>query len=177
MNGSNYDAVVYDLDGTLVHLQVDWDDVATDVVEVFIAAGIDVARSGDLWELLQQSPEYDLREEVEATIGDHEREGARTSTRLGLVDTVPTHEMPVGVCSLNCADACHIALETHGIECDIQAVVGRDSVATQKPDPEPLLTTIERLDANPENALFVGDTRRDEETAERAGVDFEYVDY
>jgi len=48
-------------------------------------------------------------------------------------------------------------------------------VATHKPDPEPLLATLEDLGVEPANALFVGDSPRDKETAERAGVAFESV--
>jgi HAD superfamily hydrolase (TIGR01509 family) len=54
-------------------------------------------------------------------------------------------------------------------------IVGRDSVATEKPHPEPLLTTVEGLGAAPERTLFVGDSERDEKTARRAGTDYVYV--
>jgi haloacid dehalogenase superfamily, subfamily IA, variant 1 with third motif having Dx(3-4)D or Dx(3-4)E len=167
-------AVVYDLDGTLVTLAVDWDAVATDVIAVYEDSGIDATGAG-LWSLLEDADDHGIAEEVEAAISRHEREGARRSRRCGLADELPTRSVPVGVCSLNCEAACRIALETHGLATDVDAVVGRDSVATHKPDPEPLLATIEAIGVDPADAVFIGDSPRDETTAERAGVAFEYV--
>ncbi|MFP8958793.1 HAD family hydrolase [Natrialbaceae archaeon A-CW3] len=177
MTARAYDAIVYDLDGTLVHLDVDWSLVAVDVLDVYLEAAIDPPSKG-LWELLGSAAEFDLAPEVEATIASHEREGARSSTRLAHADHLEetAQYVPVGVCSLNCEDACRIALREHDLESAVDAVVGRDTVETRKPDPEPLLETIEGLDATPETTLFIGDSSRDEKTAQRAGTTFEYVD-
>ncbi|WP_232819750.1 MULTISPECIES: HAD family hydrolase [Haloprofundus] len=169
-----YDAVVYDLDGTLVDLLVDWNRVAADAEAAFDDAGVDAAGM-DLWAMLDLADEEEMRPEIEAVIADHERDGARNSTRLALADGVADHAVPVGVCSLNCEDACRIALDVHELAGYVDSVVGRDSVATRKPDPEPLLATLRELGVGPENALFVGDSARDERTAERAGVAFRYV--
>lgn len=167
-----YDAVVYDLDGTLARLAVDWDAAERDGRAVFADHGIDSA--GDLWSMLTVADEHGLREEFEAVLQDHERAGARESTRCPRADDLPL-SVPVGVCSLNCADACHIALERHALAEHVDCVVGRDSVTHHKPHPEPLLTAVRELGVAPGDALFVGDSRRDEETADTAGVDFDYA--
>jgi phosphoglycolate phosphatase len=169
-----FDAVVWDLDGTLVHLPVDWEVVTGDVVTVFENAGIDAAGS-DLWELLELADESGLRDDVESVIAGHERDGAQRSERLPLADSVGQFRAE-GVCSLNCEDACRTALDVHRLDPHVDAVVGRDTVATRKPDPEPLLETLRQIDAAPDDAVFVGDSRRDEEAARRAGVAFRYVD-
>ena len=171
VDATDYDATVFDLDGTLVRLVVDWDSVADDVAERLRERGVEPPES--LWEMLETATETGTREAIERVIASHEREGARRSERLPTADRVP--DGPVGVCSLNCEDACRIALRTHGLDDRIDAVVGRDTVAAEKPDPEPLLETIERLEARPAATLFVGDTERDERTAVRAGTDFRYV--
>ncbi|WP_290813418.1 HAD family hydrolase [Halovivax sp.] len=172
---SQYDAVVYDLDGTLVALDVDWEVVAVEVLELYVTEGVE-APSDRLWELLSASERVGLRNEVETVIAEHERAGARTSDRLPLADELSTRSVPVGVCSLNCEAACRIALKRHDLDAAVDAVVGRDSVETRKPDPEPLLAVTEDLAADPERTLFVGDSESDETTAERAGTDFRYVD-
>ena len=172
MTGANVDefeTVVFDLDGTLVRLVVDWDAVAAEVFETLRERG--VSPPGDLWGMLDTADEAGFREPVETVISGFERVGARESERLPAADTVP--EVPTGVCSLNCEDACRIALDVHGIE-GVDAVVGRDTVATEKPDPQPLLETVRRLDGDPGTTLFVGDSERDRVTAERAGTG--YVD-
>jgi phosphoglycolate phosphatase len=175
------DAVVYDLDGTLVRLAVDWGAVATDVDRALRERGVDPPEG--LWAMLEFADESGYREIVEATIGEHEREGARRSECLPLAgrlagsdrERTENEGISIGVCSLNCEAACRVALETHGITDRVESVVGRDSVSTYKPDPEPLLATIEALGAVPERTLFVGDSERDERTAARAGTRFVYV--
>jgi len=174
MSDGDPSAVVYDLDGTLVTLAVNWDAVASDVIAVYEDSGIDATGAG-LWSLLEDAANHGIAEEVEEAISRHEREGARRSRRCGLADELSTRSVPVGVCSLNCEAACRIALDTHSLAADVDAVVGRDSVATHKPDPEPLLATIEALGVDPADAVFIGDSPRDKETADRAGVAFEYV--
>lgn len=170
---AEYEAVVYDLDGTLARLVVDWDQVRDDVASALRARDVDVAEM-DLWELFEHAHGGPLERAVEEAIEEHEREGARRSERLTLADDLP-RDVPVGVCSLNCEAACRIALEMHELDRHVGTVVGRDTIGTYKPDPEPLLHTIRGLDAEPTEALFIGDSESDELTADRAGVDFQYV--
>ena len=166
-------AIVYDLDGTLVDLAVDWNEVTAAAIAAFADNGIDA--DGGLWNLLERADAVDLSGRIEEVICDHEREGARASSRLPLADGIVEESRPVGVCSLNCEEACRIALERHELDPHVDAVIGRRSVENHKPDPEPLLTTIDRLGATPETTVFVGDTDRDAITAERAGTGFVYV--
>ena len=55
--------------------------------------------------------------------------------------------------------------------------VGSDTVGIAKPDPRPLLEAINRLDKQPEDVFFVGDTNTDEEAAKNANVDFVFCKY
>ncbi|AHF99917.1 phosphoglycolate phosphatase [Halostagnicola larsenii XH-48] len=170
-----YDAVIYDLDGTVVDLEVDWDAVRTDVLAVYDAGGVEPP-SADLWDLLEGADAAGLAADVEAAIAAHEREGARRSDRLARADELLERSVPVAVCSLNCETACRLALEEHGLDASVSAVVGRDTVPATKPDPEPLLEAVRLLSGTPATTLFVGDSERDELAAKRAGIDFEYVD-
>ncbi len=167
-------AVVYDLDGTLVQLAVDWDEARRAVREIYRDNGVNVGGRG-LWELLVDSQSVGLGPEVEAAISRFEKQGAKNSPRLDFADHLFSHELPVGVCSLNCEAACSIALEQTGLRKRVDVVIGRDSVIEHKPHPLPLLTVLETLDVIPEKAVFIGDSDRDEKTAERAGVKFAYV--
>ena len=168
-----YDALIYDLDGTLVELAVDWETVTVDARAVLSARGVDATEMG-LDAILARADELGYRRRVEETITDHERTGARRSRRLPLADTLPA-EVPVAVCSLNAEEAVRLALEKHGIDAYVSSVVGRDTVDAHKPDPQPLLSSIEALPVDAKRPLFVGDTERDERTAERAGVRFWYA--
>jgi HAD superfamily hydrolase (TIGR01509 family) len=171
---TDYDAVVYDLDGTLVDLAVDWAAVNEAARALFGGTGVDPGEN--LFEMLDRAGEAGLDGQVEATIADHERAGAREATRGPLADELATLDAPAAVCSLNCEAACRTALSKHDLAAHAEVVVGRDSVASRKPDPEPLLAALEQLGVPPTRAVFAGDSERDETTARRAGVDFRWVD-
>lgn len=168
-----YEAVVYDLDGTLVELTVDWGVVARDVADVLRERGVDPGSEG-LWGMLERSDETGHRDAVEATITEYERAGARESRRLALANGLP-HGVPVGVCSLNAESACRLALGVHDLGGAVGPVVGRDTLESSKPDPAGLLRAIEELDATPAETVFVGDSERDAETARRAGTEFAWA--
>ena len=168
-----YEAVVYDLDGTLVRLDVDWDTVHAAVVERLDEYGVDVG-DRNLWDILDVAAERGVKDVVEETIAAFEHEGAKASRRLPLADELPLG-VPVAVCSLNCEAACRVALERHDLDRHVDAVVGRDTVARHKPNPEPLLYAIESVGAHPEQTLFVGDSDSDREAAAAAGTAFEFV--
>jgi len=170
-----YEAVVYDMDGTLVELDVDWAAVQENVAAVYEDAGVD-PDGRSLWDLLEDARDHGLFEQVHDAIAEYERAGARRSGRLPLADEPGSIDRPVGVCSLNCSRACEIALERHGLDDHVSAVVGRGSVESWKPDPEPLLATVDALGVAPADAVFVGDSARDELTAERAETGFVFCD-
>lgn len=173
MSVDDYDAVVFDLDGTLVHLDVDWDAVDRTVRSLLADHGVDTDES-TAWELYDDAEAVGRATAVEEIIASHERDGATRARRLPLADELPL-SVPTGVCSLNSEAAVRIALEDHGLEGHVVSVVGRDTVGKRKPDPEPLLAAVDGLGASPEQTLFVGDSERDAETARRAGTDFRYV--
>ncbi|MES3161735.1 MAG: HAD-IA family hydrolase [Halorubrum sp.] len=170
------DAVVYDLDGTLLDLVVDWGRVADDVAAVYAEHAL-VPPTDDLWTLLDVATEYGIGAEVEAAIADHERDGAVRSRLLPLGERLhtDTDDRPAAVCSLNCETACRTALREHEIDAAVEAVVGRDTTETRKPEPGSLLAAVTSLGVDPERAVFVGDSASDAVTAERAGVPFVWV--
>jgi phosphoglycolate phosphatase len=169
-----YAAVLYDLDGTLVRLAVDWEAVERDIATVLSEAGAD---PDDLvtWELLDAAEAAGIRDDVEAILSRHEEAGAAAATRLPTADEVAENGVPTGVVSLNAESAVRIALEKESLAEVVDVVVGRDTVERRKPHPEPLLAALEELAVDPGDALFVGDSDTDEQAARRAGVAFRRV--
>jgi len=123
----------------------------------------------------ERSVETGHREIVEEAIAAHERDGAETASVLALAEDLP-HDVPVGVVSTQLRGRLPArALDVHDLADHVDVVIGRDSVGTFKPDPEPLLAAVEELGSEPSRALFVGDSASDRTTAERAGTDFQWV--
>ena len=56
------------------------------------------------------------------------------------------------------------------IEHLFETVVGGDETERHKPDPEPLLLALERMDASPADAAYVGDAPFDVRAAKAAGI-------
>jgi phosphoglycolate phosphatase len=170
---SGYDAIIYDLDGTLVRLDVDWDEVHGRCQAVLNARGVDTT-DADIWELRERAAEHNALDRVDDVIAEFEREGAYSCERLALAEELP-HDVPVGVVSLNAEAAVRIAVELYGLDRHLDVVVGRDTVEGVKPDPEPLVHAADRLGVPPHRALFVGDSESDSVAARRAGMDFQWV--
>ena len=170
---AEHDAVVYDLDGTLVRLPVDWSAAHRDALAAAREAGVTTAGES-LWELLDRAEREGFAPVVEAVVADHERRAAREAELLDVAAELP-RSVPVGVCSLNAEAACRLALHRHGLDTHVDVIVGRDSVEESKPHPEPLLAAVRGLSATPDRTLFVGDSDRDALAAERAGVEFRPV--
>ncbi len=63
-------------------------------------------------------------------------------------------------------------LDAHGWRALFDVVIDGDSTPTLKPDPRPLLAAIDALGAARNRVLFVGDSEIDRETAAAAGVSF-----
>ena len=59
----------------------------------------------------------------------------------------------------------HVGLARH-----MDTIVGCDSSTKHKPDPEPVRIALHRLDASPEDAIFVGDSVHDVLAGNAAGV-------
>jgi phosphoglycolate phosphatase len=171
-----YDAVVFDLDGTVARLDVDWARVDREASTIVEDHGFEPTESA--WTALDVAEERGFGG-VHELLCNHERRGAERSTRLSAADdllALSDAGHATAVCSLNCEAAVRIALNAHGLTEAVDVTVGRDSVATRKPDPEPLLAALRSLGVPPARALFVGDSERDAVAAERAGVAFRYVD-
>lgn len=170
----DHDAVVYDLDGTLIRLAVDWAACETDLAALIRSVGGDPT-DHDAWGLLRAAEEADVGREAAGIIAAHERAGAARAAVLDLAAEARTRTVPAGVCSLNCEAACRTALGVADLTDAVAVVVGRDSHPRRKPHPGPLLAAVEALGATPARTLFVGDSASDRETAERAGTAFRPV--
>jgi pyrophosphatase PpaX len=61
-------------------------------------------------------------------------------------------------------------LQAAGLEPAFDVIVGADDVRHPKPHPEPVLAALNRLGAQPGEAVFIGDSRHDLESGRAAGV-------
>jgi pyrophosphatase PpaX len=81
-----------------------------------------------------------------------------------------THGMRLGLVTSKLTDGAMRGLKLAGLDQAFEIVVGAGDVTHPKPHPEPVLKALELLDAAPEGAVFVGDSRHDMECGRAAGV-------
>lgn len=164
-----YTPVVFDLDGTLVRLQVDWREAQAVLGRIARRFGRDPA-GRTVWEMLREASGREAAA-LGAALEPLEIDGGMRAQPLPLADILPhwTRE-EVGIVTLNCHACAEEALRVNGLTRHVGAIVAREDTTRLKPDPEPLLLCIKRLGGKPEGAVFVGDRDRDRETAEASGT-------
>lgn len=91
----------------------------------------------------------------------------------GLTTLLPRHLAAgtrLGVCTNKLEKPSRKLLQDLGVHDHFHTIVGRDTLATQKPDPATLFQTIERAGGVPERSVFIGDSITDASTAIAAKV-------
>lgn len=96
-----------------------------------------------------------------------------TRPYAGIVDAleqIRTLNIPMGVCTNKPEAFTRQILEGLGLSRFFSSVVGGDTTDRRKPDPLPLLTCLQGLDAKPAASLMIGDSAHDVHAAHAAGV-------
>jgi phosphoglycolate phosphatase len=78
--------------------------------------------------------------------------------------------LPMGVCTNKPEDLSRQILENLGLDGYFSSVVGGDTTEALKPDPLPLRTCLAELLAVPKNSLMIGDSAADVAAARAAGM-------
>ena len=180
--------VVFDLDGTLADTSGDLIAAANacfrdmgegDVLDVKTDAGT-ALKGGRA--MLRLGMERLGRAEDEATIDRYypmllEAYGREIDTHTVLypgamqaVAALKAAGYRVAICTNKPEALAHTLLTRLGVRDAFGAMVGADTLAMRKPDPEHLFETARRAGGDPALCLLVGDTNTDRETARAAGV-------
>lgn len=86
------------------------------------------------------------------------------------VEALKTQGYGVGICTNKPEGLADLLLTRMGIRDAFGSLVGSDTLAVRKPDPEPLREAARRLGGNPECCVLIGDSDTDRNTARNAGV-------
>ncbi|MGD9783343.1 MAG: phosphoglycolate phosphatase [Hyphomicrobiaceae bacterium] len=104
-----------------------------------------------------------------------EEPAVRTKPYPGVVEALASFRevgCRLGVVTNKAEDLSRAALTDLDLDRYFDVVIGGDTLASKKPDPEGLLLAIARLGASPASALYVGDSEVDGDTAAAAGLRF-----
>jgi pyrophosphatase PpaX len=174
-------AILFDLDGTLV-----------DSIELIVAAAMNAfaCRPGPCpseaqirstigrplpttfgpWLVDDDDLPFLITKYREYQLEHHDR---LTNAYEGIVDAVSAlHALghPMGIVTSKVGFMAERALVHTGLASYMRCIIASDSTMKHKPDPEPVMVALERLDATAGAAVFVGDSPYDMQAARAAGV-------
>ena len=181
-------AIVFDLDGTLIHSAPDIHAAASvalagigrepldlptltsfigDGIETLVRRCLDATGGGDA--KLQQIT-FDLLVQSYAA-------NSTTLTRpypgvIASLEAFQAAGVLLGMCTNKPDQAARDICQNLGLNAYFKVIAGALPDQPKKPDPRPLLQCCERMGAHPEQTLYVGDSAVDYHTARNAGIRF-----
>jgi phosphoglycolate phosphatase len=182
---STIEAVLFDLDGTLVETRIDFPLMKREVIRIAGAFGADSDQLAGLdilgvvgrtvYLLRSQGKHGDaarFRADALARLEEIEVAHATDTTEIPfaceLVQSIRSAGARVGIVTRNCRKASLISLEIVGIRPD--AMVCREDTEKHKPDPEHIHVALRVLKVSPQAAVMVGDHIMDVQGGKSAGM-------
>lgn len=179
------DAVLFDLDGTLVETNIDFALMRREVTALAAEAGVDVdeLRGLDILATLARAVETlitggrptdaeRIRLRGMATLQEIELRHAADTREIAfareLLDDLRNRGIRTGIVTRNCRAASELSLSITGVQADI--VICREDSNNHKPHPEPILLALSKLGAEPRNSIMVGDHIMDVQAGKAAGM-------
>jgi len=174
-----FPVVLFDLDGTLVDsgaiILASFQHAARAVLDRDVPATEILARVGgtSLHEQMR-AIDPDRVDELVSVYREHNAPLAETLEAFeGIIDVVEQlHDegSRLGVVTAKRRESLDLALARIPLEPYLDVMVAAEDTARHKPDPDPLLEALRRLDARPEDAAYVGDSPFDVRAAKAAGL-------
>jgi len=179
------DAVLFDLDGTLVETNIDFPLMKREMTALAVEAGVPAGELQGLDILATLARAVDtlvtngrptdaervrlrgmaVLQEIELRHAADTREVAFARELLrGLQD----RGIRTGIVTRNCRAASELSLSITGMHADV--VICREDSNNHKPHPEPILLALSKLSADPRNSIMVGDHIMDVQAGKAAGM-------
>jgi phosphoglycolate phosphatase len=168
--------IVFDLDGTIVYLDVDWSAVKEEISGYFFNKyGINESFS-PMQPAIQRLVDrfgYSIKNPICDIIRKHESAAIPTSVAnefvIQLINSISL-EKKLAVFSINLHETIEQALKKEGIFYKFDYIVGFEDVIHLKPDPEGLKQILMYFKTDSSKALYIGDKDIDVKAGKAANV-------
>jgi HAD superfamily hydrolase (TIGR01549 family) len=182
-------AIVWDLDGTLIHFKINSIKARKTVINILASHGIDkkqlsiqksildnINTSKEIFQQKENDPNLvnKVLEEIDKEVSKIEYEAALNATVIkGIEDVlifVKKNNLKQAIFTFNKYEHAKISLEKVKLVKFFEVIIGRDNVSNPKPHPDHLLVICNKLDVKPNEILVIGDNYRDIEGAINVGA-------
>jgi phosphoglycolate phosphatase len=180
----NLQAIIFDFDGTLAKLNIDFSMMRNSVMELLLSYGanLDGLRSLFVLEMIEAGKEIldidmpangeDFYRRASNLIRDIEVEGAKRGKLVkGIKEMLlelKARRIKVGIATRNCSEAVMAVFPDISSFC--HTVVTRESTRSVKPHPEHVMTVLRNLEAKAVTSAMVGDHPMDIRVGKEAGT-------
>ncbi len=157
---TSLDTFIFDLDGTLIELNLDFDEIrrTVGVRDRYILEAILRLDEDERREKLEILKDFEIRAASTAKLMPYAKEVLRLLDDLGLKK---------GIVTRNCRESVEIVINRFGL--DVDFVITRED-AKPKPSPEPILLALKLARSKPDTAVVVGDYEFDLIAGRKAGT-------
>lgn len=171
------EAVIFDLDGTLAHFNLDYKSLRAEVRSHLMRTGVPGSLldiNENIFEMLKKTEIYiknkskskeafnEVRTQTMNIAEKYETEAAAsTSLQPGAIETLKELKkmnLQVGLCTTSGEKPAMYILERFKIEDFFKVIISRDKVKYVKPHTEQFELAFKALSTNPKNTLIVGDS-------------------
>lgn len=89
-----------------------------------------------------------------------------------VISSLKAKNIPIGIVTSRSKYEIDIDTSLQGLICQFDAVINSDDTTLHKPHGDPLLKAMDKMNANPSETIYIGDTIFDRGCAKNAGVKF-----
>lgn len=158
----NIKGVIFDLDGTLVSSELDFQ---------WLRQQVNCPSDDDILAFINALEDPYLKERAQQIVEQHELDDAHQASWIPgaklFVDRLNRNNYPMAIVTRNFQEAAQIKIRNNAMP--ITRIITREE-APAKPDPTALLMIATEWRLKPEQVMYVGDFRYDVEAANNAGM-------
>lgn len=185
------EAVIFDLDGTIIALTLPLNDMRNDTKKFYLEKGLPphlLDSTDGISSSTMKAQEYfmkkgmsaeewdHLQREVDLVLNKHESDAAK-EVRLvddakSVVRSVAEMGLKTAILTNNGREAVDRILDQIDVDHLFDVIQTRNESPNPKPFPDGLIRVLQRLDVEADMAIYVGDAKIDAEAAKRAGIAF-----
>jgi HAD superfamily hydrolase (TIGR01549 family) len=178
------EAVIFDLDGTLAHFNLDFKTLRSEARSYLMRIGVPASVlnvNESIFEMLTKTEIFvknsgkpaeafkEIRSQVMVIAEKYEMEAALTTSLMpGASETLKElkrMKLKIGLCTSSSEKAANYILQRFKVEDFFQIVVARDRVKYVKPHTEQFEVALKALGISPQTAVIVGDSVVDMQSA------------